>query len=59
MFFERAVGKGEGKAAEDGEEKGDGVEEKGNGDDAAGYGMTDARLPWDAKDTEEQGAAAE
>ena len=59
MFFERAVGNGEEKAAEDVGAKGDGVEEMGNGDDAAGYGMTDARLPWDAKDTEEQGAAAE
>ncbi|KAI4524675.1 hypothetical protein K525DRAFT_235450 [Schizophyllum commune Loenen D] len=48
MFFERAVGNGEGKAAEDGEEKGDGVEEMGNGAGLAGYGMTDARLPWDA-----------
>ncbi|KAL1755480.1 hypothetical protein FB107DRAFT_290818 [Schizophyllum commune] len=48
MFFERAVGDGEGKVVEEGKEKDDGVEGKGNGDGAAGYGMTDARLPWDA-----------
>ncbi|KAL1713326.1 hypothetical protein EV715DRAFT_211896 [Schizophyllum commune] len=48
MFFERAVGKGEGKAAEDVGAKGEGVEEMGNGAGSTGYGMTDARLPWDA-----------
>ena len=48
MFFERAVGNGEEKAAEDVGAKGDGVEEMGNGAGSTGYGMTDARLPWDA-----------
>ncbi|KAL1726143.1 hypothetical protein EV714DRAFT_219891 [Schizophyllum commune] len=48
LFFERAVGKGEEKSAEDVGAKGDGVEEKGNGAGLTGYGMTDARLPWDA-----------
>uniref|UniRef100_D8Q2N7 Uncharacterized protein n=1 Tax=Schizophyllum commune (strain H4-8 / FGSC 9210) TaxID=578458 RepID=D8Q2N7_SCHCM len=46
MFFERAVGNGEGKATEDGEAKGDDV--KDHGDDVTGYRMKDAHLPWDA-----------
>ncbi|KAL1674662.1 hypothetical protein EV122DRAFT_293288 [Schizophyllum commune] len=48
MFFERAVGNGEGKVVEEGKEKDDGVEEMSNGAGLTGYGMTDARLPWDA-----------
>ncbi|KAL1686715.1 hypothetical protein GGG16DRAFT_63703 [Schizophyllum commune] len=48
MFFERAVGNGEEKAAEDVGAKGDGVEEMGNGAGSTGYGMMDACLPWDA-----------